>query len=166
MIHDAVGHAHVQKLASHPHRHGPVIARLSPNQGGIEITSALFDARTKVIQIQGTVLGAAPRPSLYDPPYLYTGPTSVIMSVGVSQPISRRRSVWGYGRSENLNSPVGQQVRFTVRLVADTGHFVGGTAVVNLDAFFQATESGRYVDYPSPSAGVVVRLSPHHPHAR
>jgi hypothetical protein len=166
MMHGPVGHAHVQKLAVHSraHPHSPVIAHLSPNQTDFEITSAVIDARTRVIAIRGTVVGAAPTPSLYYPAGFYTGPTSVNVNVYVSQPISRRASVSGFSQTENLDSPVGRKVPFTVRLVAGSGRFAGGTAVVSLSAYFHPSAGDIYVPYPSLTAEMVVRLSPHrHP---
>jgi hypothetical protein len=168
MMYGAAGQAHIQKLAAHAraHTHGPVIARLSPNQTAFEITSAVFDARTGVIGIKGTVVGAAPTSSFYYPPNFYTGPTSVIVNVSVSQPISRRASVSGFSQTENLDSPVGRKVPFTVRLIADAGRFAGGTAVVTLSTYFHPTNSDIYVPYPSLTAEMVVRLSPHRHHTR
>lgn len=161
LIASGVGLAHVHSLSMRKISHSPVIARLSPVEPGIEISSVTFNARAKVLQIKGTVIGQAALPP-YSPyiPY-YTGPASVSISVSAKQAISRQKSVSGSASSEGLASIAGQKIPFTVRMVADSGYFTRGYAEISISTYTRATSTPDYYYYyyPQLSSSVVVRIS-------
>jgi hypothetical protein len=162
-------HAILSPMAQHHRQRSPVITHLNPEMTNIQITYAGFDIRSRVITIKGTVITPEPtysnywpyRPN-YDPNII--GTASLAIYVEGSQPLNRQTNVLAYGVRTNITTEVGQKVPFTVRMVADSGYFVGGTALITVRPYYQPSNGNEHVVYPYDTCQFVVRLTPNRVH--